>query len=263
MLMASPPIPPLFEHLARRPFAFYPPIQNLQHNEWLFKKATWSELVAVNRQSGGEVSIPRRFVAEISTTDDPFLIVGLTRELEYRDGALWPYQRLVIEMPVAVGETPAPASVARRASPAPVIAIRLESRHAAWSKKVVGGALLLALGVCVHVTALNLIHIGEMRGRQPLAGDRSYLELSGADDYFRIVQRLGRPASDRWTTGSAAIHYRALSYPGRHFTVILVGSDRASAAYIGTLDSSWRVIHTVPLATGGTTFALLRNLQPF
>lgn len=261
--MASPPIPPLFEHLARRPFAFYPPIQNLEHNEWLFRKATWAELVAVNRRSGGEVSIPRRFVAEVSGTDDPFLIVGLTRELEYRDGAVWPYRRRVIEMPVAVGETAAAASVAHRASPAPVVAIRLEPGRQNRYVKVVGGALVVVLAVCVHLAVLNLAHIGDTRQRASLVKDHPYLDLSGADDYYDVVRKLGQPASDRWMAGSAAIHYRALGYPERHFTVILLGSDRASAAYVGTLDSSWRVIHSIPLASGGSTFPLLRNLKRF
>jgi hypothetical protein len=30
--MASPPIPPSLDHLAARPFSFYPPIVNIEHN---------------------------------------------------------------------------------------------------------------------------------------------------------------------------------------------------------------------------------------
>jgi len=261
MLMASPPIPPLFEHLSRRPFAFYPPIQNLEHNEWLFGKATWSELVAVNRRSGSELAIPRRFVADVSYTDDPFAIVGLTRELEYRDGAVWPYRRRVIEIPVAVGESSGPAGVPRRGSPAPVVAIRLESSHEHRVLKMVGGTMVLAL--CLHVIALNLMHVGDGRQHSAMVKDHSYLDLHGSDDYFAIVGKLGRPAADRWMAASGALHYRALSYPARRFTVILLGSDRATAVYIGTLDNSGRVLHPVPLATGGTTLPLLRNLKPF
>jgi len=261
MLMASPPIPPLFEHLERRTFAFYPPIQNLEHNEWLFRKATWSEMVAVNSRCGIEVSIPRRFVAEVSYLDDSFPIVGLARELEYRDGAVWPYQRRVIEMPIAVGEAAGPASMARRSSPAPVVAIRLESKRESRTLKMVGGAVVLAL--CLHVVALNLVHLSEPRQGGALLKDRSYLDLTGADDSHAVIAKLGRPAEDRWVAASPAIHYRAMSYPARHFTVILMGSGRADAAYIGTLDDSWRVIHAVPLATGGTTLGLLRGLRPF
>src|SRR4051794_11333455 len=104
--MASPPIPPSLEHLSTRPFSFYPPIINVEHNEWLFRKATWSEILVVNCKSGTEVWISRRFIGEIARIDDPVLIVGLTRELEYKGGAVWPFQRRVIEMPVAVGGAP-------------------------------------------------------------------------------------------------------------------------------------------------------------
>src|SRR5450755_427366 len=104
--MASPPIPPSLEHLATRPFSFYPPILNVEHNEWLFRKATWSEILVVNCKSGAEIWISRRFVGEVSRIDDPVLIVGLNRELEYKGGAVWPCQRRVIEMPLAVGAGP-------------------------------------------------------------------------------------------------------------------------------------------------------------
>ena len=58
--MASPPIPPSLDHLATRPFSFYPPIVNVEHNEWLFRKATWSEILVVNCRSSAEIWIPRR-----------------------------------------------------------------------------------------------------------------------------------------------------------------------------------------------------------
>src|SRR5208337_4305997 len=123
--MASPPLPPALDPLAGRPFSFYPAIRGIQHNEWIFRKATWSELVVVNRKSGEEISIPRRLVGEVSIVDDPVVIVGLLRELEYREGAVWPCQRRVIEMPLAVGET-RPAGPPLRHAPAPVVGIRLE-----------------------------------------------------------------------------------------------------------------------------------------
>ena len=58
--MASPPIPPSLDHLATRPFSFYPPIVNVEHNEWLFQKATWAEIQVVNCRSGEEIWISRR-----------------------------------------------------------------------------------------------------------------------------------------------------------------------------------------------------------
>src|ERR1035438_9417998 len=64
--MASPPIPPSLEHLVTRPFSFYPPIISVEHNEWLFRKASWSEIQVVNCRSGTEIWIPRRFVGEVA-----------------------------------------------------------------------------------------------------------------------------------------------------------------------------------------------------
>src|ERR1051325_2914507 len=123
--MAVPPIPPSMEHLATRPFSFYPPILGIEHNEWLFRKATWSEILVVNCKTGAEIWIPRRFLGEISRTEAPVVIVGLTRELEYKAGAVWPYQRRVIEMPVAVGGFTAqpPPPAAPRTGPAPGVGI--------------------------------------------------------------------------------------------------------------------------------------------
>ena len=142
---------PTLGHLGNRPFSFYPPVRGVRHNEWRLRQATWSELLVVHAQTGEEVSIPRRFVGEISVVDDPVVIVGLLRELEYREGAVWPCLRRVIEMPVAVGET---ARVARR-GPAPVVGIRLESRRRNRIVRLVGGGLALAMVLQVAVFAFS------------------------------------------------------------------------------------------------------------
>ena len=142
--MASPPIPPTLDHLTTRPFSFYPPIVNIEHNEWLFRKATWSEILVVNCKSGVEIWISRRLGGEVSRIDDPVLIVGLNRELEYKGGTLWPYQRRVIEMPVAGGSPTASGAVADRGGYAPVVGIRLES-NARRIFKLIGAALPFAV----------------------------------------------------------------------------------------------------------------------
>src|SRR5437899_8443046 len=135
--MASPPIPPSLEHLVTRPFSFYPPIIGIEHNEWLFRKATWSEIQVVNCKSSTEVWIPRRFIGEVSRVDDPVLIVGLNRELEFKAGAVWPSQRRVIEMPLAVGAPPTAAPLPPdRTSPAPIVGIRLERSDKAVFKVI-------------------------------------------------------------------------------------------------------------------------------
>ena len=128
----------------------------MEHNLWLFRKATWSELVVVNRKTGEELSIPRRWVGEISIVDDPVVIVGLLRELEYRAGAVWPCQRHVIEMPMAVAVGGAlPAATQPKHAPAPVVAIRLEPRKSRRVYKAVGGLLAFAILLHLAVSAFN------------------------------------------------------------------------------------------------------------
>jgi hypothetical protein len=262
--MASPPIPPSLEHLSARPFSFYPPIINVEHNEWLFRKATWSEILVVNCKTGAEIWISRRFVGEVSRVDDPVLIVGLNRELEYKGGAVWPYQRRVIEMPLAVGGTSAsaPSPSPAHAAPAPIVGIRLESNDKRIVK-LIGGAL--AVGIFLCVAALTLNRVGEFRQRNAVftARDQQFLDLSSRDDFVAVVQKLGRPATDRWQSETNPIQVRAFGYPDRKYTVLLMGRDRGSAVYIGTMDDNWKPVHSVELHSGGTTSSLLRNLKRF
>ena len=261
--MASPPIPPSLEHLATRPFSFYPPILNIEHNEWLFRKATWSEILVVNCKTGAEIWISRRFIGEVSRIDDPVLIVGLLRELEYRGGAVMPCQRRVIEMPLAVGGMPTSSEAPEiRSGPAPLVGIRLESSDKRIFK-LIGGAL--AVAIFLYVAAVNLNRVGELRQRTVVFNtkDQQYLELSGRDDYLAIVQKLGAPATDHWQSETNTIQVRALGYPDRKYTIILMGSDRHTAAYIGTMDENWNPLHSVELHSGGTTSSLLRNLKRF
>lgn len=261
--MASPPIPPSLEHLATRPFSFYPPIVNVEHNEWLFRKATWSEIQVVNCKSGAEVWISRRVVGEVSRIDDPVLIVGLNRELEYKGGAVWPCQRRVIEMPVAVGGRPTSSSAAPdRGAPAPIVGIRLESSDKRIFKLIVGA---LAVAIFLSIVAVYMNRVGELRQRSVVFStkDQQYLDLTSRDDYLAIVQKLGPPATDRWQSETNTIQVRALGYPDRKYTIVLMGSDRRGADYIGTMDENWKPIHSVELHSGGTTSSLLRNLKRF
>lgn len=113
--------------MGRRPFAFYPPIVGVEHNEWFLRRITWSGVEVANRKTSQEIFIPRRFVGEVSAIEEPFLIVGLLKELEHKEGAVIPHQRRVIEMPRAVnGAAGISAKRFVPASPAPVIGIRLE-----------------------------------------------------------------------------------------------------------------------------------------
>jgi hypothetical protein len=264
--MASPPIPPLLGHLAGRPFAFYPAILNVEPNQWFFRKATWSELVVVNGKTGAELSIPRRFVGELSSFDEPFPIVGLHRQLEYRDGAVWPYGRRVIEMPVA-GERAAPNGLphsvnpaeeaARPSGPAPVVGIRLESPRGSRTLKLVGGALAAA----VFLGGVSLVRVGGMRQRVVAAKGHAVFELRAEDGYRSVVRKLGPPDGDR-SLSQGGVEYRALGYSDLRFTVILRGGP-ADARYLGTMDANWQPIHSVPPAAGDSPLALLRALKRF
>ena len=102
--LSIPPIPPALENMGTRPFSFYPPVVGVEHNEWTYKQATWSEILVTNTKTANEVWVPRRFLGEVSRVDEPVMIVGLKRELEYRAGSLWPHERRVIEMPKAVND---------------------------------------------------------------------------------------------------------------------------------------------------------------
>jgi hypothetical protein len=260
--MASPPLPPSLDHLVGTAFSFYPAILNIEDNEWLFRRATWSEILVANGKSGEEIWIPRRFIGEVSPVDRPVVIVGLTRELEYKGGMVCPYQRRVIQMPVAVGGGSLPATGPNRMAHSPVSGIRLDSATDRRMFRLVGGALVVA--IILYLLAMNLFRTGPIRQRVMFTGkDEMYLDLTGRDDYFGVVQKLGKPSKDRWQSETGEIQYRALGYPDRKYTVVLMGSDRKSAAYIGTLDDNWRPIHSIELRSGGTTASLLRGLSPF
>jgi hypothetical protein len=255
--MASPPIPPQLDHLITRPFSFYPPIIGIEHNEWLYRKASWSEILVVNCKSGEEVWISRRYIGEVSRVDDPVLIVGLSRELEYKGGMVVPFQRRVIEMPVAVGGRPAAPGTSERQAPGMIVGIRMSSAQDKRIFKLIGAAV--ALAVLLYIVAVSM-------SRQRVvftAKDQTYLGLTGRDDRTEVVVKLGEPASDHWQSENGAMQYEALDYPDRRLTVILMGGDRNSMQYVGTMDKDWKPVHSVQLRSGGTTDSLLRGLKRF
>ena len=49
--MPGPPIPASFESLGRRPFSFYPPIVNVEHNEWILRRASWTDFQVINTKT--------------------------------------------------------------------------------------------------------------------------------------------------------------------------------------------------------------------
>lgn len=258
--MAQPPIPPPLEALNDRPFSFYPPIVNIEHNEWRFRKATWSEILVVNSMTHEEIWIPRRLLGEISRIDEPVVIVGLVKELEFKGGAVWPYQRRVISMP-AVGAAPATSRGPQDAAPARS-APRTEFAVDTRALRLIG--LVMVVGLVAYLLMANLFREGVLRPRiQYTTKDQSYLELRAHDDFYAVIGKLGQPERDRWMSETGEIQYRALTYPQRAYTIILMGTDRKSATYVGTLDGNWKPVHAVPFRSGGNTFAMLRELRRF
>jgi hypothetical protein len=257
--MASPPIPPSLDDLAARPFSFYPPIVNVEHNEWVFRKATWSEIQVVNCRGGDEIWISRRFVGEVSRVDDPVLIVGLNRELELKGGMIVPFQRRIIEMPLAVNAPlPARGGAKERNEPASVVGIRLEP-----GDRRVFKLIPIAVGtlVALYLVAIGFTRVGELRQKNVtfVGTDQRYLSLDGRDDFLSVTEKLGGlPATDH-TRETGTILYRALGYPDRWYTVILMGADKSSLTYIGTMDRNWHPIHSA----NAHTDALLRGIKQF
>jgi hypothetical protein len=259
--MSIPPIPPPLDHLGARPFSFYPAILNIEHNEWLFRKATWSEILVYNVKTNEELWIPRRFLGEISRIEDPVLIVGLVKELEYRAGAVLPHQRRVIEMPVAVGERLHPPA-APRPEPAPVVGIRLEPGTETRIGRLILGALMV--GVLGTLGVVMVTREGTLRPRAPYANqDDSFLDLTVRDNYYSVVNKLGLPEQDHSTTKAGDLEFRSLWYPQRSYYIILMGAERNSLRYIGAMDKDWNVVHSVALPGGVSTASMLRGLQKF
>jgi hypothetical protein len=257
--MSVPPVPPPLEELGQRPFSFYPPIVGIEHNEWTYRKATWSEVLVSNRKSGLEVYIPRVFVGELSSIEEPVAIVGLNKELEYKAGAIVPHVRRVIQMPRAVNE--GPQGLSRESRPlssglAPVVGIRLEHK----SESKIGRLLLVATAVAVAIVvgAVALFQ-GSTRRVTFTPVMQSEIRFSGADDYYSVVNRLGIPADDRWRATTGELQYRKLTYPKLGLSVILMGSDRDHVHYIGQLDFEGRVVHS----TNANTEVVLRQLRKF
>ena len=93
-----------------------------------------------------------------------------------------------------------------------------------------------------------------------MAKDRTYLSLTAQDDYDAVVRKLGAPAHDRWLGPAGGTRYRALSYPDRACTVVLMGADGKHATYIGTLDANWKPLHSVRLGNGAGAGELLHAL---
>jgi hypothetical protein len=250
--MSIAPLPTHLQHLGGRRFSFYPPIRNLaEPNEWLYRRATWSECVVVNTRSGEEIWLPRIFLGEVSRIDEPVMIVGLNRQLEWRGGKIIPLERRVIEFPGSANDSHAPH---RSGPPAPVINIRLEPKPETRAWKWIGVAAIL--GAVAFTIVADVARQTPWRQRVDFSrGYRSYLQLGPGDDYASTVRKLGLPTR----SGSNGV-FRALTYATRRYSVILMGPAEDKAHYIGTLDlNNGRVIDAVRFPDGRSSESLLNS----
>jgi hypothetical protein len=240
--MSIAPLPATLEHLSGRRFSFYPPIRNIGHNEWLYRRATWSECIVVNLATSEEFAIPRVFMGEASIVDEPApgepaTVVELHRELEWRGGSILPSERRVIELPVAVApnETFEGPPTGRRAQ---VINIRLEPKSEPGAGKWIGVAMVLGAVVCAIVAGLTT-----QSSRRPESGtiSRAWLQLSQNDDYQGVLAKLGPPARERSYERSGSA-FRVLIYPAFRFSVVLRGNSVPTAHYVEAVDLRGRVL---------------------
>jgi hypothetical protein len=254
--MSIAPLPAPLQHLSGRRFSFYPPIRNLEPNEWLYRRATWSECVVVNTRTGEEAWVPRIFLGEVSRIDEPVMIVGLNRQLEWRAGKIIPLERQVIELPVAVIDGHAPPRSGRLA---PVINIRLEAKPEIRAWKWIGVAAVL--GAVAFTIFADVARQTQWRQRADLSrGYRSYLQLGPEDDYASTVRKLGLPSRTGSNAADARV-FRALTYTPRRYSVILMGPAMDDARYIGTLDLQGRVLDAVRLPDGSSAESLLNSAR--
>jgi hypothetical protein len=253
--MAISPLPAPLQQLGGRRFSFDPPIRNVDHNEWIYRRASWTEVVVVNTRNGVECVIPRAFIGEVSFVDDPVVIVGLRRELEWREEAVRTYHRPVIELPRAVNQS-APV-IPHPDFRAPVISIRLEPGTESRASLKLGVGLVLGAVGCLLTANIGRSYL------QKFPPTERFPQTAGADDYSAIVRRNGAPASEHSVRTADGRHYRMLRYPNRNSVVVLAVGPASDSHYIGALGPDGRVLNAVTLPDGSNAAPLLRSLPSF
>ena len=245
--MPAPHIPTPFEELGPRPFSFYPPIRNLDHNEWVFQRAHWNEIQVVNTKSGQELCIPARFLGGVSSIEEPVVIVGLVKELECREGVVVPHVQRVLQMPAARAVNgdarPWMAAAVQPRQLAPVVGIRTEApQETRQNRKVLG-----ASAVCILTAIVGLLVFREStRVRFLSPAVRLALPFSASDDYVSVVAKWGHPAATRSRAAADGRHFYLLRYPERGLTLVLLGTDREHSFYLGAV-SRGRILHSTSL----------------
>ncbi len=252
--MSAEPIAPQLEDLGDRAFSFYPPILNIEHNEWKLLRATWSEMLVHNTKSESEIWVPRRFVGEISRIDEPVMIVGLKKELEFKAGQVVQHERRVLSMPSTPQRIP-------KSEQGPVVAPKGHSSSTKSESRLV----LVIVGVLVLGIAATYFLVSYFRGGnvEYRALEQLDLGFNARSDSFDVVNKLGKPSNDRWKSDSGERQIRALDYPAQGLTIILMGVERNKEVYIGAMNKDWRPVHYIKYPGGGDTHAFLNRLPRF
>lgn len=267
----SEPIMPPVDELKGRAFSFYPPILNIEHNAWTLKEATWSEMLVTNTKMALEVAIPRRYFGQVSQIEEPVMIVGLNRELEYKTGAVWPTERKVLAMPGKVLQMKRQPGQPGEEPKSPGGLKSITGLGDSGTDSRISRMIMTIFGAIAFVGVLIWALVEFTPAAKPtfVAKDQAYLELTRDDDYHAVVRKLGAASLDRYKAGEGEIHYRALTYKDRGYVIILMGTEREQVRYIGTLSYSddkkkdWQPMHYVEFAKGATTVSMLRTLPKF
>ena len=219
----------------------------------------------MNTKSLEELWIPRHLLSGVSSIEEPVVIVGLMKELEYREGIVVPRVQRVIEMPRAVNDVPRPAANRLAARPsgqlAPVVGIQVESSpESRKSRKLLG---VVAAGILASIIGTVVFRDGPLSSRARFfsATPRLSLPFTAHDDYLSVVDRWGRPASSRSRPSTDGREFHLLRYPERLLTIVLLGADRDHAFYLGALGRGGRVVHSVTLPDGHDSAALLTRAR--
>ena len=253
-------IPTPFEQLGPRPFSFYPPIRNLEHNEWLFRGARWNEILVINTKTRWELCIPLRFLGGVSSIEEPVIIVGLVKDLEYREGVVVPHVQRVLEMPAAGilavnGDAQPWTAVPQPRRLAPVVGIRTETpQETRKNRKFVG---VIAVSILIAIVSMVVLREAS-RARFFSAPVRLSLPFTASDDYLSVVARWGHPAMTRSHPVAGGGEYYLLRYPDRSLTIVLLGTDREHAFYLGALGRGGRVLHSTNLPDGTDSTGMVR-----
>lgn len=156
--MSAPLVPSPLDCVGVRRFAFYPPLDHPDPNEWMLGSGSRSEIEVVNARTGRGLWIARQHIGAVSETEESLLVVGLTQALNCKGATAEPRVKRVIQMPAHVtsGETLASE---RRSGPASVITIRLEKKQNRVMSRALAsactGAIVIALLAALITAAIK------------------------------------------------------------------------------------------------------------